>query len=456
MSDFLHFLGRLHPVVLHLPIGLLAAVAVVDVAALWTRALAVRRVGTVLLGLTAVSSLVAVGTGLLLAEGDGVTGEALAFHRWIGIVVTVAVVTALWVKVIARGAVGYLAYGLLLVASLGLMAGAGHAGGAITHGPTFVSEFAPEWLRGVLGEEPPAPEADPAPTEDRPDPLYTDVVQPALEASCYDCHGAGKVKGELRLDSRAAMLRGGATGQPAVVPGDALASLLVRRITLPQDHEDFMPSDGSPPLEPATVLQIIEWIDRGARMVIEAPDPLDVAPPPAPPEPVAALRATGALVVPVVEGSTLLRVDLAPVPESAAARIPPTLTALSDHVVELRASAATTAAVVPALASMPRLHTLRLPDCAVTDAQVREIAKLDRLTKLNLHAAAITDAALQDLATLRSLRWLVVTGTPVTAPALDQLRATLLNLDVQTYEAVVPNTDPAPKPTITTATMKPK
>src|SRR5688572_6068354 len=53
-------------------------------------------------------------------------------------------------------------------------------------------------------------------------------VRPILVARCYECHSgtAAKLKGGLRLDSLAAMLKGGDTG-PAIVPGNAKESLLV-------------------------------------------------------------------------------------------------------------------------------------------------------------------------------------------------------------------------------------
>src|SRR6516165_3413879 len=54
-------------------------------------------------------------------------------------------------------------------------------------------------------------------------------VRPLLAARCQECHGPAKVKGGLRLDSRAAALAGGRSG-PAVVPGQPDESLLIDAI----------------------------------------------------------------------------------------------------------------------------------------------------------------------------------------------------------------------------------
>src|SRR5438105_2667965 len=51
-------------------------------------------------------------------------------------------------------------------------------------------------------------------------------VRPVLAENCFECHGPGKQENELRLDSRAAMLKGGSTG-PAIVPNNPKESLLI-------------------------------------------------------------------------------------------------------------------------------------------------------------------------------------------------------------------------------------
>src|SRR5438552_3077421 len=73
---------------------------------------------------------------------------------------------------------------------------------------------------------------------------YTRDIRPILEAHCYECHGTQKTRGRLRLDVKAAALKGGKTG-PAVIPGNADDSLLVRRV-LGLDGEDRMPLDKDP------------------------------------------------------------------------------------------------------------------------------------------------------------------------------------------------------------------
>jgi hypothetical protein len=105
---------------------------------------------------------------------------------------------------------------------------------------------------------------DPKPTDaTRADPtaieFFEKSIRPLLSARCHGCHGPAKQKGGLRLDSRAAILEGGGSG-PAVVPGDARASLLI-------DAVNYGEAVQMPPKSklPETEIAALErWVEMGA------------------------------------------------------------------------------------------------------------------------------------------------------------------------------------------------
>ena len=82
--------------------------------------------------------------------------------------------------------------------------------------------------------------AEPGPVVD-----FARDIYPILQRSCFECHGPEKQQGKLRLDSRAAALRGGKIG-PALVPGQAKRSELYRRITRTKDDDGVMPIQLTP------------------------------------------------------------------------------------------------------------------------------------------------------------------------------------------------------------------
>ena len=89
--------------------------------------------------------------------------------------------------------------------------------------------------------------------------FFEKSVRPMLAARCQECHGPTKQKGGLRLDARAAIVAGGESG-PAVVPGDARASLLIDAINYGEDHQ-MPPKSKLPAPEIATLTR---WVEMGA------------------------------------------------------------------------------------------------------------------------------------------------------------------------------------------------
>jgi len=90
--------------------------------------------------------------------------------------------------------------------------------------------------------------------------LFETHVHPVLAGVCFRCHGDQQSGGELRVDSREALLRGGDSG-PAIVPGKADESLLVRAIRR-ADDVSAMPPDAK--LKAVQVEGLVSWINAGA------------------------------------------------------------------------------------------------------------------------------------------------------------------------------------------------
>ena len=87
-------------------------------------------------------------------------------------------------------------------------------------------------------------------------------VLPILQRSCFECHGERKMAGGLRLDSAAALQKGGDSGA-VVIPRNPTDSELLRRVSLPKNDNDVMPNRGEP-LTADEIAQIKSWIEAGA------------------------------------------------------------------------------------------------------------------------------------------------------------------------------------------------
>jgi mono/diheme cytochrome c family protein len=93
--------------------------------------------------------------------------------------------------------------------------------------------------------------------------FYSTRVASLFETHCVSCHGDRRQKAGLRLDSYAALLRGGKDGA-VIRPGDPKNSELFHRISLPVSDERAMPPSGKTVLTPDDVTVIRLWIAQGA------------------------------------------------------------------------------------------------------------------------------------------------------------------------------------------------
>ena len=104
---------------------------------------------------------------------------------------------------------------------------------------------------------------------------YAKDVKPILAKNCYSCHGGGKAKGKLRVDSLASMIKGGGSG-PSVVPGKSKDSPLIHSLTGDGDIKRMPPRGG---LSKNDIDTLKKWVDAGAKAPDEKAD-VAAAPPP--------------------------------------------------------------------------------------------------------------------------------------------------------------------------------
>jgi hypothetical protein len=102
--------------------------------------------------------------------------------------------------------------------------------------------------------------AEPVPQQKKKVDFARDVL-PVLRANCFQCHGEKQQLGGLRIDTKAALRKGGISGK-AVLPGRAEQSSLLRRV-LGRDGKPRMPM-GFAPLAKEQIAALRDWIDQGA------------------------------------------------------------------------------------------------------------------------------------------------------------------------------------------------
>jgi hypothetical protein len=98
---------------------------------------------------------------------------------------------------------------------------------------------------------------------------FTRDVRPLLSRHCFKCHGPDDKarKAELRLDRRENALKGGESGEPAIVPKKPEDSELVRRILSDDESEMMPPPAAKLPLSAAQKQIFKLWVEQGGEYV---------------------------------------------------------------------------------------------------------------------------------------------------------------------------------------------
>jgi hypothetical protein len=266
MQDFIYFLGRFHVLILHLPVGVLLLAVGMEALARWPRLFAADQRSPLepamplIWGAGAIAALATVASGYMHASEPGFAGAGVNHHRWAGTALTFTAVL-IWAWRAEAPKSFAKVWPAAMAAVIALLFVTGHFGGVLTHGPTYLTEFAPGFLRshGVSASKVSRPKVSDAAKAD----IYLDVVAPLLDAKCSSCHNETKRRGGLSVVDYSSLRKGGESGE-AIKPGDPQASELYSRITLPPAAEGYMPKNHKNPPTAAEIEVLRWWIAIGA------------------------------------------------------------------------------------------------------------------------------------------------------------------------------------------------
>jgi uncharacterized membrane protein len=258
LHDLVLFFGRFHPVLVHLPIGGLVLLGVLELLAKFSRFKDAAQCNRLILGLTAAASVAAALLGWMLSQAGDYDPQLLHWHKWTGFAVAAGCAGTFLLSWLSRPWV----HRLSLLATLAVLMVASHLGASITHGRDFLTQFAPAPLRALLGGngEPPVVGLKPDLIQQ---PVFGALIQPILQRRCSACHGSQKRKGDLSMETYESLLKGGKDG-PVLIAGKPLESPMIHRLLLPPEDEDHMPPAGKPQPTLAEIVALQWWIDCGA------------------------------------------------------------------------------------------------------------------------------------------------------------------------------------------------
>ena len=207
-NTFIFFLGRFHPIILHLPIGALLVLFFMEVINGLRPKLNLDAACKILLWFSVISIIPTITLGFLLGSSGSYDDELLNTHKWLG---WFTALICIWLVVIRQKKSASNSdkvtnfYKAFLFTNVTMLTLAGHYGGYLTHGEDYLTKYMPVAMKSMLNIE----------NEDQYMVINTKVVdstsaeaiyyksriQPIIKTHCYECHGEEKQKGDMRLDT---------------------------------------------------------------------------------------------------------------------------------------------------------------------------------------------------------------------------------------------------------------
>ena len=402
-AEWVQFLGRFHPLLVHLPIGMLVLLAVLELAG--TTRLSLREAAAFVLHLTVATGAIALVFGILLAYGSGVTGATVTRHMWGAIALLVELLVCINVRPTWFSGQQHRVYPALLVVTLFTLAWTAHQGGSLTHGSDYLTRYMPGSLKRFF------PSASAASDAAYVGSVYLRNIHPIFDAKCVACHGAGKEQAGLRLDFYDLLIKGGKDGA-VVAPRNPDQSLLLQRVTLSPNDRHFMPAEGRTPLTTDEITALRAWILAGASPTVASIPGI-----------VTTAEIANLPLQPVGDYGNLMS-EIREMQRSEGAKLVAVSVKPSDGLI-LRtidvASKFDDAQLARFERFAPFIVEAELGRTAVTDACFDTLSKFTNLRALHLEGTMVTGQGLAKLSSLSQLSYLNLSGTKVTSSALSPL-----------------------------------
>lgn len=399
LPAWLQPVGRMHPMLLHLPIGLLILVGLLWVFRKEFEGTNFNKLFGFVLSLTALTAALTALMGFFLSREEGYTADLLNWHKYTGIGLSFLTygLVLLQQQTVERTMI----FNAFLTLSGVILAVTGHFGASLTHGENYLFPVKEENAPLTITDETPVFEA---------------AIQPILKAKCFQCHNEQKTKGELLMTTVAGLLKGGKNG-PIWVAGDALNSHIIQRANLPLDDKKHMPPKGKAQLTPQEIGVLTAWVQSGA----DVKKPLKAL---TANDPIKAFLDKGER---TTENATVYTFD--PASESTLEKVNNpfrTVFPIAHNSPALQADFFVRQAYKPEqlgeLSDIKKqLVVLNLSNMPIKDEDLATIAQFENLEKLNLNNSDITGKTLSKLGSLSKLQSLSLSGTKVTAAALKSL-----------------------------------
>ena len=457
------FFGRFHPLLVHLPIGILIIAFILEIISRKKKLETLQPAIAPILFWGMISAIFSCIAGYLLGQSGEYDAELLGKHQNQGIILAALSGIAWFLKRYDFFPEIYFILLCFIQIHLGIT---GHHGGTLTHGAGYLTQYTPEPFRNWLGMAPLSAVASAENSSIIPlikDPntalAYQDVIQPILKQRCYQCHNAEKKKGGLRMDAQDLLLKGGKNGV-IFTAGNAEASEMIKRLLLPESDDHHMPPKGKNQLTEEQIALVHWWIKEGAsfdKKVAQLPQDVkmksiitalssengqgvkgvsvkdipDGKMSAASESDIQKIQKIGVAIMPIANEQNWLMVNCINAANLNDTQVQSLFSSVFEQVIWLKlGDTKITDKGLETISGFKNLTKLSLEHDAITDAGIGKLQNLKNLVYLNLYGTKVSDKGIQALSNLKKLHTLFLWQTQVTQAGVDKLKKLLPNTEI--------------------------
>jgi uncharacterized membrane protein len=252
----IEFIGKLHPIMVHLPIGIFLIGILMEFMARKKQFSFLEDAMKLIFMIGVLSGIVSLITGYYLSLDGSNESEDVDKHKWIAIGTIILFIAYYFIRsyLISKKNIQT----VVLLVLLTMISITGHLGGSLTHGDGYLTSAFYKDQNRVLTT------SAASQLEDINDAmLFDDVVLYTMTQKCIQCHSEDRQKGKLRLDSKEWILKGGKNGNVIDINNPNNSEIL-KRLFLELNDEHHMPPKDKEQLTDEELVIMRWWIQNGA------------------------------------------------------------------------------------------------------------------------------------------------------------------------------------------------
>lgn len=429
-------INRLHPLFVHLPIGILFFAGILYVFKKWKDTKEYDAALYLALICACGAAIFSSGTGWFLSNEGGYDTDLIFWHKWLGIATTISIFLLVILYKQADLAKKYL--GFLFLVSLGLLAVTGHHGGSLTHGTEYLFESVDndqDLIKNMANPEALL--------------VFQEIIQPILQKKCVTCHKTSKQKGELLLTNFASIMKGGKSG-PIINKDLPKESELLKRILLPIDEKKHMPPKGKIQITEEELAFLTWWIDNNAcgnckvkdtegkekiipllKKYVRPSANLDLTNVESlSDKQVVLLQNSGIKISSISDNNPLVSLNITNKKEVTKGMLK-AMKPIRKNIQEINLSGTTlNKSLIDFIVDLPNLENLQLTKSTISDQDISKLKELKNLQILNLFSTEISDKSIKALANIPTLAKVFLWQSKITSDGVIALQKEKPTLEI--------------------------